>query len=165
MNEIIAPAIERIRSRHFARKAVRRFGAEVLFNADDAASIVSFDKRYDGGPGSGNFNHEGRPGKVGGSAPSDGPDDDKTSGVESVARKLKCLTDGETVSAQDLRFGAEITLEKRYGDDESMMCKETGEVISISDLLDSKKFSVGKTGREIHDEQYDLSPRFKTKAD
>lgn len=157
--------VERIRERHLARKTVREFGAEVLFNQDGASHIVSFKNEYDGGPGSGNFNHEGRPGKIGGSAPSDGADSSKTSVVESVAQKLKSLTNGETVSAQDLRFGAEITLEKRYGDDESMMCKETGEVISISDLLDSKKFSVGKTGREIHDEQYDLSPRFKTKAD
>ena len=29
--------------------------------------------REDGGPGSGNFGHEGRPGEVGGSAPSDEP--------------------------------------------------------------------------------------------
>lgn len=72
MSYDITPAIERIRNRHLARKAVRRFGAEVLFNTDDAASIVSFDKRYDGGPGSGNFNHKGRAGQVGGSAPGNG---------------------------------------------------------------------------------------------
>lgn len=31
MSYDITPAIERIRNRHLARKVVRRFGAEVLF--------------------------------------------------------------------------------------------------------------------------------------
>ena len=68
MNKRLSYEIERVRKRHLARKSVREFGAEVLFNADDAASIVSFGREYDGGPGSGNWGHEGRKGKVGGSA-------------------------------------------------------------------------------------------------
>ena len=69
MNHDITLDVEHIRKRHLARKSVREFGAEVLFNFDGATSIVSFSKEYDGGPGSGNFNHKGRAGQIGGSAP------------------------------------------------------------------------------------------------
>ncbi len=52
--------VERIRERHLARKAVREFGAEVLFNQDGVSHIVSFKNEYDGGPGSSNWGHEER---------------------------------------------------------------------------------------------------------
>ena len=51
------------------------------------ASILT--DRTDGGPGSGNFGHEGRPGEVGGSAPSDGP---KT-GRDSFSKKQQKVID------------------------------------------------------------------------
>lgn len=40
--------------------------------------IIGRSRRQDGGPGSGNFGHEGRPGEVGGSAPSDDASDTPT---------------------------------------------------------------------------------------
>lgn len=72
MNNDITMDVDRLRNRHLARKAAREFGVEVLFNLDGASHIVSFKNEYDGGPGSGNFGHEGREGKVGGSAPGNG---------------------------------------------------------------------------------------------
>lgn len=72
MNYNITADVERIRKRHLVRKAVREFGSEVLFNQDGEVGIVSIQNEYDGGAGSGNWGHEGRKGKVGGSTPGGG---------------------------------------------------------------------------------------------
>jgi len=46
---------------------------------DYRRAMVAYKKRSDGGPGSGNFNHEGRPGEVVGSGPADGSPADQES--------------------------------------------------------------------------------------
>ena len=56
-----------LRARHVLRKAVRSTGNFVLFREDGGAIFVG-----DGGKGSGNWGHEGRKGKLGGSAPGGG---------------------------------------------------------------------------------------------
>lgn len=146
-----------------------------IFYTDPAEGVTDEKLNYhlekamnsDGGPGSGNFGHEGRPGKVGGSSPSDesGGKASSSGSTESVAKKLKSLTSGEIVHAKDLKSGYEFTFEKRYGEDDEWINKEFGEIVSTSELLDPEKYSSVKTEREIHDEKYDLSPRFKTKAE
>ena len=160
--------IEQIRGRHLARKAVREFGAEVLFNKDDAASIVSFKNEYDGGPGSGNFGHAGREGKVGGSAPSN-ESNSKASGVESVksiASSIKKMESGETVEAHDNLYGVDSIFQKRE-EDGTWIDTSSGEIVYEKDLLDHKKYSNLKTGKQVHDEHVEktLKPKFKTKEE
>lgn len=120
----------------------------------------------DGGPGSGNFNHGGRPGKVGGSAPSDesGSNTSSSGSAESITQKLRTLTTGEIVYAQNLMYDIDDIFKKSYKDDDEWISDMTGEVISTAELLDPKNYAAVKTSREIHDEKYDLSPKFKTKA-
>lgn len=64
-------------------------------------SIMSFgdnngqeSENEDGGPGSGNFGHEGRPGKVGGAAKGEGGSN-KYAAKESCASKLKSMSDND----------------------------------------------------------------------
>lgn len=63
---------------------------------DDADWItVNYKKvNSDGGPGSGNFGHEGRPGKVGGAAKGEGGSN-KSAARESGASKLKSMSDND----------------------------------------------------------------------
>ena len=56
-----------LRARHDLRKTIHPCGKFVLFRADGTPILVE-----DGGKGSGNWGHEGREGKVGGSAPGGG---------------------------------------------------------------------------------------------
>ena len=71
--------------------------------------LMSKGTAQDGGPGSGNFNHEGRPGKVGGSAPKgEGGGNGPESGNEPVRIKIEPKTD--TVSAVNKRL-AEVKKE------------------------------------------------------
>lgn len=56
-----------LRARHVLRKKAHLIGSLVLFRQDGNAVLVE-----DGGKGSGNWGHEGRKGKVGGSAPGGG---------------------------------------------------------------------------------------------
>jgi len=106
MNKYLSCEIERVRKRHLARKSVREFGAEVLFNADDAASIVSFGREYDGGPGSGNWGHEGRKGKVGGSAKGGGTHNRQNNpggGFTSFSKKQKKLAAPHNATADEFK--------------------------------------------------------------
>ena len=84
---------------------MREFGAEVLFNQDDAASIVSFSKEYDGGPGSGNWGHEGRKGEVGGSKKGGGVHNRQGtagSGYSSFSKQRKKVSILHKASASEL---------------------------------------------------------------
>lgn len=139
---------------------------EERWKADAGFSILPPEENADGGPGSGNFGHGGRPGKIGGSAPSD-ESSGSTGGqatAKSTEQKFKSMIEGEVVHVKNLGYGYETTLEKRRESD-SWTDLSTGEIVYNDDLLDPKKFSIGKTEKEIHDEKYDLSPRFKTKEE
>ena len=106
MNHNITADVERIRKRHLARKAVREFGVEVLFNRDGASHIVSFKNEYDGGEGSGNWGHEGRKGKIGGSAPGGGVHNRQEASngkYTSFAKKRKQLATPHKASANEFR--------------------------------------------------------------
>lgn len=59
--------LKEVRSRQALRKAAHGNGVLALFRKDGEAVFVK-----DGGPGSGNWGHEGRQGKIGGSAPGGG---------------------------------------------------------------------------------------------
>lgn len=48
--------------------------------------IIGRPNRHDGGPGSGNFGHKGRPGEIGGSAPDDGPKEKPSKAAEAAAK-------------------------------------------------------------------------------
>ena len=58
--------------------------------------------RHDGGPGSGNFGHAGRPGEIGGSAPGDGSGEVNLKGIKSS------LVDGNYSSAKGSLSSAEV---------------------------------------------------------
>ena len=68
--------------------------------------------RGDGGPGSGNFGHEGRPGEVGGSAPADEP-----SSRERFSTKLQKIVDGVKIknAPKDVYQAIESVEEKADG--------------------------------------------------
>ena len=65
--------LEQIRYRKNIRQVAHKVGASAFFLKDGASWIaVSGRMNVDGGPGSGNFNHKGRAGQIGGSAPGNG---------------------------------------------------------------------------------------------
>ncbi|MDR1439919.1 MAG: hypothetical protein LBJ10_07905 [Clostridiales bacterium] len=61
---------------------MRREARDSAYDAALRAIIANGWLMHDGGPGSGNFGHAGRPGEAGGSAPSGGAGGGKTSGAE-----------------------------------------------------------------------------------
>ena len=81
--------IESLRARHVLRKAAHSSGAVVMFRRDGDAVLVE-----DGGEGSGNWGHEGRKGKIGGSAPGGGVHNRQTTasgGYTSFSKKKVAL--------------------------------------------------------------------------
>lgn len=81
--------IESLRARHVLRKAAHSSGAVVMFCQDGDAVLVE-----DGGEGSGNWGHEGRKGKIGGSAPGGGAHNRQTTesgGYTSFSKKKVAL--------------------------------------------------------------------------
>lgn len=65
--------LEQIRYRKNIRQVAHKVGTSAFFLKDGASWIaVSGRMNVDGGPGSGNFNHKGRAGQIGGSAPGNG---------------------------------------------------------------------------------------------
>lgn len=153
MSYDVTPVIERIRERHLARKAVREFGAEVLFNQDGASHVVSFKNEYDGGPGSGNWGHEGRKGEVGGSKKGGGAHNRQTAsggGFTSFSKKKKQLASPHKVKKHeldDLPVDAKVVLDHSpfsYFDgkmsfsvigNKEFLCNETGEVLKDTALM------------------------------
>ena len=75
-----------------AKKYSKNFRDGVIINTDGAARYI----RTDGGEGSGNFGHKGRPGEIGGSAPNGGANSAKT------AEKLSTVK--ESLSQKDAEF-------------------------------------------------------------
>lgn len=67
------------------KKALRavRGGLRSLISSPVGRAFLISGMVADGGPGSGNFNHEGRPGEVGGSGPGGGESESKSDGLDS----------------------------------------------------------------------------------
>lgn len=78
--------------------ALNEINADWILDAETRAEELTIHDKLartaeKGGPGSGHFGHEGRPGKVGGSAPSDGVRGSSISGPESAGRPAERETD------------------------------------------------------------------------
>ena len=89
-----------LRARHVLRKVARSSGNLVLFRFDGDAVLVE-----DGGKGSGNWGHEGRKGKLGGSAPGGGVHNrisEEGGTYTSFSKKQKKLATPHTASAGEL---------------------------------------------------------------
>ena len=89
-----------LRARHVLRKVARSSGNLVLFRFDGDAVLVE-----DGGKGSGNWGHEGRKGKLGGSAPGGGAHNrisEEGGTYTSFSKKQKKLATPHTASAGEL---------------------------------------------------------------
>ena len=144
-----------------------------IFYTDPAEGVTDEKLNYhlekamnsDGGSGSGNFGHEGRPGKVGGSTPSDDSSAKSSNSTPaiSISDKLKKMQNGERVTVKNLAHDCDIVLQK-IGDGR-WMNEDDGELLFDEDLLNSSKYSIGKTGHELHDEAVNLTPKFKTKSE
>lgn len=143
--------------------------------------------KYDGGPGSGNFNHEGRPGEIGGSAPKGSAD------CAASVQKLSTLKDGfsnltakqqyvylsrsgvipnselETLKAGAASGDTEaIKTLKQYEEDyfynaeygrtvKSLDCEMRDEVASMS-KEDARNWISQSTGRELYDYEQWANP-------
>lgn len=121
----------------------------------------------DGGHGSGNFEHEGRPGKIGGSAPSDNPKSEsaKANRKEFLTNAMEKFSDGEGLQVKDSEFPeytAEIRKNEEYGYYTNSL---TGELVTVDDIFNSGRYSDIKTLKEVHDEETKFEPKFKTKEE
>lgn len=92
--------LSNLRARHVLRKTAHLTGNLVLFRQDGDAVLVE-----DGGKGSGNWGHEGRKGKLGGSAPGGGVHNrisEEGGTYTSFSKKQKKLATPHTASAGEL---------------------------------------------------------------
>nr|DAG11147.1 MAG TPA: ADP-ribosyltransferase exoenzyme [Caudoviricetes sp.] len=109
--------IESLRARHVLRKAAHSSGAVVMFRQDGDAVLVE-----DGGEGSGNWGHEGRKGKIGGSAPGGGVHNRQTTasgGYTSFSKKKVALAKPHKANASEfygLPDKAKVVLSWNSGD-------------------------------------------------
>lgn len=163
-------------------KVVRHKGNNILIDGNTRASVAkiygineipvdfydldSDTKHGDGGPGSGNFEHEGRPGKIGGSAPSDNPKSEsaKANRKEFLTNAMEKFSAGEGLQVKDSEL-PEYTVELRKSEYGYYINNLSGEAIEADDILNSGRFSDIKTLKEVHDEKTKFVPKFKTKEE
>ena len=113
--------------------------------SDDGDYIVDVEN-YDGGPGSGNWGHQGVEGQVGGSAPGGGAHNrlkDENGKFTSFAKNKKKFATPHKTSAEELGAASPGTKVKAGGmtwvkenDWDSFTCEETGEFCDYYDLAE-----------------------------
>lgn len=128
-------------------------------NAADVIQTICTDCTstvFDGGPGSGNFNHKGRPGEVGGSAEGEGSEESNKS---ETSKKNAKLAKPHEITYEELKeipdksvviVDSESTWEKGdWGDGFHFLCTQTGEIYRDWDFYTYVKQASPPEGAKI----------------